>query len=90
MKRLVVPEIMDLDRVRVLTEDEAKARIKGLAAAGYCDRLAVRRLLVDLRGQPGCERIQERSLNNYLAGRSRMPAAVEKGLDALIERGAGR
>lgn len=62
-------------------------QIKGLAAAGYCDRLAVRRLLADLRRQPGCERIQERSLNNYLAGRSRMPLAVEKGLDALIEMG---
>lgn len=65
-------------------------QIKCLAAAGYCDRLAVRRLLADLRGQPGCERIQERSLNNYLAGRSRMPPTVEKGLDALIERGAGQ
>ena len=76
------------DLIRALNDAEVKARIKGLAAAGYCDRLAVRRLLADLRGQPGCERIQERSLNNYLAGRSRMPAAVEKGLDALIERGA--
>ncbi len=76
------------DIVAAISAAEVKARIKGLAAAGYCDRLAVRRLLADLRGQPGCERIQERSLNNYLAGRSRMPAAVEKGLDALIERGA--
>ena len=76
------------DLIRALNDAEVKARIKGLAAAGYCDRLAVRRLLADLRGQPGCERIQERSLNNYLAGRSRMPLAVEKGLDALIEMGA--
>ena len=81
-------EIMDLRWVWVLTEDKGTDRINGLAAAGYCDRLAVRRLLADLRGQPGCERIQERSLNNYLAGRSRMPPAVEKGLDALIERGS--
>jgi len=78
------------DLIRALNDAEVKARLKGLAAAGYCDRLAVRRLLADLRGQPGCERIQERSLNNYLAGRSRMPPTVEKGLDALIERGAGQ
>ena len=84
MKMLTVAEVMAPEVAQA--EDEVKARIKGLAAAGYCDRLAVRRLLADLRGQPGCERIQERTLNNYLAGRSKMPMAVEKGLDALIER----
>ena len=84
----IVAAISAAEVAQAEAEAEVKARIKGLAAAGYCDRLAVRRLLADLRGQPGCERIQERTLNNYLAGRSRMPLAVGKGLDALIERGS--
>lgn len=46
------------------------------AAAGYYRHIDIERLTADLRAEPGCEDLQPRSLQNYLARKTKMPYAV--------------
>lgn len=53
------------------------------AAAGYC-RLDMVRLLADLREKPGCSKVSERMLYNYLHGKTKLPVAVGLALSVMF------
>ena len=53
-------------------------------AAGYVDRIDITRLLADLHRQPMCDRVQRRTLQNYLAGRSVPRGFVAIGLARVL------
>jgi hypothetical protein len=68
-----------------LKADQGDSSLRDLLAGkGFYDRIAIERLADALRDQPGCSKIQTRSLNNYISGRKTMPMAVAAGLAKLL------
>ena len=65
---------------------ETTPTLRDLAArAGYYHHIDIDRLTADLRGQPGCCNLQPRNLQNYLAGKTRVPATVAIALARLLD-----
>jgi hypothetical protein len=54
------------------------------AAAGFFRHVDTERLLAALRKQPGCERLQKRTLQNYLYGTGKVPAHVISALSEVL------
>ncbi len=54
-------------------------------AAGYAQRIDIRRLLADLKRYPGCATLQLRTLSNYLSGYTHMPTDVARALCGVLK-----
>lgn len=72
--------------VEILTGmiDGARPTLPDLVAAAGYYRIDMARLLADLREKPGCAKVSERMLFNYLHGKTKLPAAVGIALSAML------